>query len=159
MWNLVFFARRLITDACLFVCLFFSQGSSYRTSGPRMSQEGSFYWKWKVLVPFLCDQKIGGHLGPLPRSFFTKSTDQNFEIAILFIIVENRNYYVFGMTYSPTVPREVASSYKLWPVFTYSNGYWEECRCFSGGLFWFERMRGRGYVGEDLSFEEYVMGE
>ena len=42
MWNFVFFARRQISGACLFVCLFFSQGSSYRPSGPRMSQEGSF---------------------------------------------------------------------------------------------------------------------
>ena len=44
MWNFVFFARRQITSACLFVCffvvVFFSQGSSYRPSGPKMSQEG-----------------------------------------------------------------------------------------------------------------------
>ena len=40
MWNFVFFARRQIAGACLFVCLlFFSQGSSYRPSGPRMLQE------------------------------------------------------------------------------------------------------------------------
>ena len=92
-WNFVFFARRQITGSCLFVCLFFFQGSSYRPSGPRMSQEGSFERKWKVLVPFLSDQKIGGHLDPLPRSFFPKSTDHNFENAILFSIVENYNNY------------------------------------------------------------------
>ena len=49
MWNFVFFARRQITGACLFVLFFFflfffsfPQGSTYRPSGPRMSQEGSF---------------------------------------------------------------------------------------------------------------------
>ena len=66
MWNFVFFGRRQITGACLFV-FSFSQGSSHRPSCPRILQEGSFLRKWKVLVPFLSDQKIGGHLGPLPR--------------------------------------------------------------------------------------------
>ena len=46
MWNFVFFARRQITDACLFVCLFvfcfFPQGWSYRPSGPRILREDSF---------------------------------------------------------------------------------------------------------------------
>ena len=39
MWNFVFFARRQITGACLFIYFFFSfpQGSSYQPSGPRMS--------------------------------------------------------------------------------------------------------------------------
>ena len=42
-------------------------------------------------------KKIGGHLGPPPTLIFSpKSTDQNFEIAILFHIVENHNNYVFG---------------------------------------------------------------
>ena len=41
-------------------------------------------------------KKIGGHLGPPHARFFPKSTDQNFEIAILFRIVENHNNYVFG---------------------------------------------------------------
>ena len=113
MWNFVFFATRQITGACLFVCFFFlfflcmfiylffsfsfSHGSSYRPSGPRMSQEGSFWCKWKVLVPFLSDQIIGGHLGPLTRSFFPNSTDQNFEIAIFFRIVENHNNFFRGI--------------------------------------------------------------
>ena len=47
-------------------------------------------------MPFLSDQKIGGYLGPLSRSFFSKSTDQNFEIGILFSIVENHTNNVFG---------------------------------------------------------------
>ena len=85
---------------------------------------------------FLNDQKIGGQLCPLPRSFFPKSTDQIFEIAILFSIVDNLNKYVFGMTYSPKTPRGGAASYKLWPVFIYSNGYCEVYKRFSGGLFW-----------------------
>ena len=35
-----------------------------------------------------------------------------------------------GMNYSPTVPRGGAASYKLRPVFTYNNGYWEVYRRF-----------------------------
>ena len=39
-----------------------------------------------------------------------------------------------GTTYSPRVPAGGALSYKLWPVFTYSNGYWEVYRRFEGNL-------------------------
>ena len=39
--------------------------------------------KLKVLVAFFINQKIGGQLGFLPRSFFSsKSFDQNYEQAI-----------------------------------------------------------------------------
>ena len=38
--------------------------------------------KLKVLVAFFINQKIGGQLGFLPRSFFSKSFDQNYEKAI-----------------------------------------------------------------------------
>ena len=64
------------------------------------------------------------------------------------------------MTYSPTIPGGGAASYKLWPVFTYSNAYWEVYRRFQGDFFglgewsWWE-----GAMWEDLSLEEYVMGE
>ena len=64
-----------------------------------------------------------------------------------------------GMTFSPTVAGEGAASYKLWPLFTYSNGYLGSVQAFSGGLFWFEDGRGEGAMWEDLSLEEYVMGE
>ena len=41
-------------------------------------------------------EKIGGHLGPLLRSFFfQKSADQISEIAILFTMVEKPNNIVF----------------------------------------------------------------
>ena len=64
------------------------------------------------------------------------------------------------MNYSPTVLGGGAASYKLWPVFTYSNGYWEVDRRFQkdfilfGGWDW-----GEGDMLEDLSLEESVMGE
>ena len=38
-------------------------------------------------------------------------------------------------TYSPTAPVGGATSYKLWSVLTYSNGYWEAYRRFQG-IFW-----------------------
>ena len=64
------------------------------------------------------------------------------------------------MTYSPTVPMGGAASYQLWPVFIYSNGYWEVYRRFQGDFFWFGGgIEGRGTIWEDLSLEEYVMGE
>ena len=40
-----------------------------------------------------------------------------------------------GTTYSPAVTVGGAASYKLWPVFTYSNGYWEVYRRFQGDFF------------------------
>ena len=52
------------------------------------------------------------------------------------------------MTYSPTVPGVGAASYKLRPVFTYNNGYWEVYSRFQGIFFWFwVGLRGGGYVG------------
>ena len=40
-----------------------------------------------------------------------------------------------GTTYSPTVPVGGATSYKLWPVLTYNNGYLEVYRRFQVGDF------------------------
>ena len=62
------------------------------------------------------------------------------------------------MTYSPTVPGGRAVSYKLWPVFTYSNGYWEVYRRFQGDFFGLGGW-GEGATWEDHSLEEYVMGD
>ena len=50
-----------------------------------------------------------------------------------------------GINYSPTVPGGGAASYKLWPVFTHSNGYWELYRRFQG--FFGVGLMGGGYVG------------
>ena len=56
-----------------------------------------------------------------------------------------------GTTYSPTVAMRGAASYKIWPLFTYSNGYWEVYRRFQGDFFLFgkgeKKLRGGGYVG------------
>ena len=55
------------------------------------------------------------------------------------------------MTYFPTVPGGGAASYKIRPVFTYNNGYWEVYSVFRG-FFWVLRvgLRGQGYVGGSL---------
>ena len=84
---------------------FFFHGWSYRISGPRMSREGSFWRKLKVLVPSLSDRKIGGRLGPLSRPFPPNSPDQNSEKAILFTIVEKPSNYVFKDDLLPHSPR------------------------------------------------------
>jgi len=92
-----------------------------------MSEEGSFNRKYKVLVPFLSDQKIGrqGTLPILPPLFLPKSSDQNFEVPILLIIVERPNYHALGynMTPPPIAPGERSLSYKICPLFTHSICY------------------------------------
>ena len=102
---------------------------------------------------------MDGHLGPLPRSFFPESTDQNFEIAILFSIVEKHNNYVFGADLLPHQSQGGAASYKLWPAFTYSNGYLEVYRPFQGDIFWVGGglrggLRGRIFPWRNLSWEK-----
>ena len=169
MWNFVFFARRQITDACLFVgffcffffCFFFFQGWSYRPNGARMLQEGSFWRKWQVLVPFLSDEKLEGTWTPPTHIFSPKLPDQNFEIAILFNLVENSINMYLGTTWSPTVPGGGDTSYKLWPFFTYSKGYYEVYRRFHGDFFalgwkWVGR---RGYVGGSFHGEILSRGK
>ena len=66
-----------------------------------------------------------------------------------------------GTTYSPAVPVGGVASYKLWPVFTYSNGYWEVYGRFRGDFFGFlgEGVEvGGGYVGGS-SMEKFLKGE
>ena len=63
------------------------------------------------------------------------------------------------MNYSPTVPGGGAASYKLRPVFTYSNGYWEVYRRFQGIFLVWGWCWGEGDMLEDLSSEKYIMGE
>ena len=46
-------------------------------------------------MPFFRDEKIGGQVGNLQTSFFRKSADQNFEIAILFNTVKKTNNHMF----------------------------------------------------------------
>ena len=44
-------------------------------------------------------------------------------------------------------------------MFTYSNGYWEVYRRFQGDFFVWAWGSGEGAIWEDLSLEEYFMGE
>ena len=64
-------------------------------------------------MPFLSDPKIGGQLAPPPHfsifshaHFFLKPLGQNFEIAILFSIVEKSDKYVFEDDLIPQRPPE-----------------------------------------------------
>ena len=63
------------------------------------------------------------------------------------------------MTYSPTVPRGGAASYKLWPVFTYNNGYWEVYCRFQGIFFGFGGgVEGRGIYGRSFPWRNMSWG-
>ena len=53
-----------------------------------------------------------------------------------------------GTTYSPTVPVGGATSYKLLPMLTYSNGYWEV----------YIRFQGDFRLGEGLRRGVYAVG-
>ena len=53
-----------------------------------------------------------------------------------------------GTTYSPRVSVGGAASYKLWPVFTHSNGYWKVYRHFHVFFGWGGGIEERGYAGE-----------
>ena len=63
-------------------------------------------------MPFLGDQeKLEGNYAPSHATFFPKSSDQNFEIAIMFRIVEKPNNYFFG--YNMTSSRPWENVFKL----------------------------------------------
>ena len=64
------------------------------------------------------------------------------------------------MTYTPTVPGGGTASYKLRPVFTYNNGYWEVYRRFQGDFFGFGgRVEGRGLYGRIFPFRNMSWGK
>ena len=131
----------------VYLFVFFSQGWSYR---PIWSFErGSFERILKVIMPFLSDQKIGGQLGPLPL-LFQKSSDQNFETAILFVIVGRPNNYAFGYNTTPTVPGERSLSYKTCPLFAHSA-------CYSEIYIQF-RVGGTNFLVAGFSKGEFSMG-
>ena len=79
--------------------------------------------------------KIGEQLGPLPHHFSAKSPDPNFEIAILFSIVEKANNYVFEDDLISNSPGGRSASYEVCPLFTNSVGYSEVYINFHGRFF------------------------
>ena len=97
MWNFAYFARRSITGACLFVFCFCPRGHRIEQVVLECRKRAHSNGNEKVLVPFLSDQNNWRALWSPPTLILCpKSTDQNFEIAISFNIVENHNNYVFG---------------------------------------------------------------
>ena len=64
-----------------------------------------------------------------------------------------------GMTYSPKVPGGGAATYKLRPVFTYNNGYWEVYSRFQGIFFGFGGgVEGRGLRGRIFPWRNVSWG-
>ena len=91
-------------------------------------------------------KKIGKQLGLLLAHFSPKLSDKNFEIAILFILVEKPNNYAFGYNMTLTAQGERSSSYKIGPLFTNNICNWKVCIHFRVG-------------GGQISFWEFFQGE
>ena len=145
---------------CVFICfVFIFQGWSYRPCGPQISEEGSFERKLKLVVNFFRDQESGGQLGSLPRSLFPKVIGSKFEMTISFNIAEKSNSYVFEDDLIPQSPGGTAASYELCPLSTYSIGYWEVCRHFQGFFSVGGWVSGERVTWEELSIEEFFIGE
>ena len=64
------------------------------------------------------------------------------------------------MTYSPAVPVGGAAIYKLWPVFTFSNGYWEVYRRFQWDFFGLGgRVEGDGLRRRIFPWKNFSLGK
>ena len=138
---------------CFFFFFFSFQRWSYRPSGPSISWGGSFERKLKFLVPFSSDQKDWRATRPPPRPFSPKSSNSNFDITILFIIIEKPNNYAFGYNMNPplTYREESFLCYKIFPLFTHSICYWEvwiRFRMGGGGIFCWEFFHGKIFHGQ-----------
>ena len=86
--------------------------------------------------------------------FSTKKSDRNFEIALLFIIVERPNNYVVGCntTPPPTDAGKRSLSYKMCSLLMHSIYHWDACIHFRvrgvGPIFCFGFFDGRIFHGE-----------
>ena len=72
------------------------------------------------------EKLLEGNQPPLPpRSFSQNVSDQNFEIAILFKIVQRSNGYASGVETSPRGSGPRAISYASCPLLPYKDFYWK----------------------------------
>ena len=79
---------------------------------------------------------------------FPKSTDQNFEIAILFSVVEKHNNYVFGANLLPHSPQGRGCKLQTLTKRLHIVMIIWKCTDLFGMIFWLEGgVEGRGYVG------------
>ena len=86
----------------------------YRTRCRRNFKKGSFDWKLKWLVPFLiveCDWKATNTL--FTPTISPNTSNQNFDIAILFNVVESSGNYMFEQDTPTTVFMARVISYAL----------------------------------------------
>ena len=102
-------------------------------------------------MPFSSDEKIGGQLGPSDALFFIpKSLDQNFEIAILFSIVEKFDNYVFENDLITHNLRGKDYTFLSLSIVCIKHLLLGNIQTFSGGIFSGARVGGsggEGYVG------------
>jgi len=115
------FARSKIMDGCLFFSFFPRVVVLNQLSTLRKSGEGSFDQDSKILLPFLNNEKYRKAASTLPCQFFSKYSDQNYYIVVLFTKVEKSNNYVFEDDLTPHSPQE--KGWKLCLVFLYSISY------------------------------------
>ena len=110
---------------------------------------------------FLSDHKNWRAPRPPPALiFFPKSTDQNFEIAILFRIVENHNNYVFGDDLLPHSSRGRGCNLQTLTSVYIQQWLLGSVQTFSGGFFWFGGgVEGRGLYGRIFPWRNMSWGK
>ena len=153
--NVEFF--NFLPEEILWMCvylLFFFPGAIVSTRRPRMSPKGSVERKLKIIASFLSDQKLESSWRPSHAYFPPKPSDQYFEIAILFRIVEKINNYVFGDDL--TLHSSRWKGCKLWtsPIVYIWHWLLGSIQTFSGEIFLVEEVSGRG-----VYLEGYFHGE
>ena len=85
----------------------------YRKQFRRDFKKGSFDWKLKGLGPFLVVESDYRATSPLTPTISPNTSNQNFEIAILFNVTESSGNYVFENNNPPTSLRARVVSYAL----------------------------------------------
>ena len=112
-------------------------------------------------MPFLSDQKNRRAPRPPPTLIiFPKSTDQNYEIAILFSVFEKPYNYVFGDDLLPHSPRGRGQQVTNFDQCLHIVMVIGKCTGVFRRIFWLEAgAEKKGICWGNFFIEEFVMGE
>jgi hypothetical protein len=97
-----------------FWLLVLDQGTSHRRSCRRYIEKGSFNWKLEWLLPFLIFEKNWEATNiPTTPTSSPNTSNQNFEMTILFSVVDFQTEIMFWRGHSPTDLRARVVRYAL----------------------------------------------